>query len=46
MTTEEKMRTLFVDIDVHKDTHTAVALSPFGDTLLEMTMSNDEGDFQ
>ena len=46
MTTEEKMRTIFVGIDVHKDTHTAVALSPFGETLFEMTMSNEEDDFE
>src|SRR3990172_9265295 len=45
MTTQEKQRTLFVGIDVHKDTHTAVGLSPFGEKVFEMTIGNEAGDF-
>lgn len=36
---------LFVGIDVHKDTHTAVALSPFGEKVFEMTVGNEAKDF-
>ena len=32
-------------VDVHKDTHTAVGLSPFGEKIFEMTISNEESDF-
>ena len=32
-------------IDVHKDTHTAVALSPFGEKVFEMTIGNEAEDF-
>jgi len=42
----ERMRTLFVGVDVHKDTHTAVGVSPFGDKMFEMTIGNEETDFQ
>lgn len=45
MTTEEKQRTLFVGIDVHKDTHTAVGVSPFGEKLFELTVGNYQKDF-
>ena len=45
MTTQEKQRTLFVGIDVHKDTHTAVGLSPFGEKLFELTVGNYQKDF-
>ena len=45
MTTEEKQRTLFVGIDVHKDTHTAVGVSPFGEKLFETTIGNYQKDF-
>ena len=45
MTTEEKQRTLFVGIDVHKDTHTAVGISPFGEKLFETTIGNYQKDF-
>ena len=45
MTTEEKQRTLFVGIDVHKDTHTAVGISPFGEKLFELTVGNYQKDF-
>lgn len=37
--------TLFVGVDVHKDTHTAVALSPFGEKVFEMTIGNEGEDF-
>lgn len=36
---------LFVGIDVHKDTHTAVGLSPFGEKVFEMTIGNEAVDF-
>ena len=45
MTTQEKQRTLFVGIDVHKDTHTAVGISPFGEMLFEKTVGNYPTDF-
>ncbi len=45
MTTQEKQRTLFVGVDVHKDTHTAVGISPFGEKLFEITVGNYEKDF-
>lgn len=45
MTTQEKQRTLFVGIDVHKDTHTAVGVSPFGEKLFELTVGNYQKDF-
>ena len=43
---KEKQTTLFIGVDVHKDTHTAVALSPFGEQLCEMTITNRRGDFK
>lgn len=39
-------QTLFVGIDVHKDTHTAVGINPFGQKLFEMTIGNQREDFQ
>ena len=36
---------LFVGVDVHKDTHTAVGLSPFGEKIFEMTIGNEPEDF-
>jgi len=45
MTTQEKQRTLFVGVDVHKDTHTAVGLNPFGEKVFEMTIGNEAKDF-
>jgi hypothetical protein len=45
MTTQEKQRTMFVGVDVHKDTHTAVGLSPFGEKVFEMTIGNTAEDF-
>ena len=46
MTTQEKQQTLFVGVDVHKDTHTAVGISPFGEKLFECTCGNYESDFE
>jgi transposase len=40
-----RSQTLFVGIDVHKDTHTAVGLSPFGEKVFEMTVGNEAEDF-
>jgi transposase len=45
MQTIQRAHTLFVGIDVHKDTHTAVGLSPFGETIFEMTIGNEIEDF-
>lgn len=45
MQTIRRSRTLFVGIDVHKDTHTAVGLTPFGEKVFEMTIGNDAEDF-
>jgi len=36
---------LYVGIDVHKDTHTAVATNCFGQHLLELKITNSEKDF-
>lgn len=41
----QRAHTLFVGVDVHKDTHTAVAVSPFGEKLFELTVGNYEKDF-
>ena len=46
MTTEQKRQTMFVGIDVHKDTHTAVGISPFGEKLFELTVGNYKKDFE
>lgn len=45
MQTVNRSRTLFVGVDVHKDTHTAVGLSPFGEKIFEMTIGNESDDF-
>jgi transposase len=37
---------MFVGIDVHKDTHTAVGVSPFGEKLFEITVGNYKKDFE
>ena len=42
----ERRNTLFVGIDVHKNSHTAVGISPFGEKLFELTVGNYEKDFQ
>ncbi|HEY4521500.1 MAG TPA: IS110 family transposase [Candidatus Paceibacterota bacterium] len=36
---------MLVGIDVHKDTHTAVGVSPFGEKLFELTVGNYQKDF-
>src|SRR3989338_3543861 len=46
MTTEEKRQTMFVGIDVHKNTHTAVGVSPFGEKMFEITVGNYKKDFE
>jgi transposase len=45
MNTCERAKTLFVGVDVHKDTHTAVGLSPFGEKIFEMKIGNETVDF-
>jgi transposase len=45
MQTVNRSRTLFVGIDVHKDSHTAVGLTPFGEKIFEMTINNEAEDF-
>lgn len=45
MPTANRLHTLFVGIDVHKDTHTAVGLTPFGEKVFEMTVGNEADDF-
>lgn len=46
MTTQEKSRCMFIGIDVHKDTHTAVGISPFGEKMFEITVGNYKKDFE
>lgn len=46
MTVQEKQNALYVGIDVHKDTHTAVGISPYGEKLFELTIGNYQSDFQ
>lgn len=46
MTTQEKQKCLYVGIDVHKDTHTAVGVSPFGEKLFEIVVGNYKNDFE
>lgn len=46
MTLAEKQQTMFVGVDVHKDSHTAVAVSPFGEKLFELTFGNYQKDFE
>jgi transposase len=45
MHTNTRAQTLFVGVDVHKESHTAVGLNPFGEKMFEMTISNHERDF-
>lgn len=42
----ERHRFLYVGMDIHKDTHTAVATNCFGQHLLELQISNSEKDFE
>jgi len=37
---------MYVGIDVHKDTHTAVGLSPYGEKMFEITVGNYKNDFE
>ena len=46
MTVQEKQNALYVGIDVHKDTHTAVGISPYGEKLFEITVGNYKKDFE
>jgi len=45
MQTIHRSQMLFVGVDVHKDTHTAVGLTPFGEKVFEMTIGNEAADF-
>lgn len=45
MTTLEKQKALYIGIDVHKDTHTAVGISPYGEKMFEITVGNYKNDF-
>src|SRR3989338_10030959 len=45
MQTQSIRSTMFVGVDVHKDSHRAVGLSPVGEKLFEMTVGNEEADF-
>lgn len=42
----DRKTTMFVGVDVHRDTHTAVGVSPFGEKLFELTVGNYEKDFR
>ena len=46
MTTQQKQSCLYVGIDVHRDTHTAVGISPWGDKVFELTVGNYNPDFK
>ena len=46
MTTAQKQSCMFIGIDVHKDTHTAVGISPYGEKLFEITVGNYPKDFE
>ena len=46
MSTCVRSQALFVGIDVHKETHTAVGISPFGEKLFEITVGNYPKDFK
>lgn len=46
MTTQQKQNCLYIGIDVHKDTHTAVGISPFGEKMFEITVGNYKKDFE
>lgn len=46
MTTAQKQSCMFVGIDVHKDTHTAVGISPYGEKVFEITVGNYKQDFE
>mgnify|MGYP001602118331 CR=1 FL=1 len=46
MTTQQKQSCMYIGIDVHKDTHTAVGISPYGEKLFEITVGNYQEDFE
>ena len=46
MTTQQKSQCMFIGIDVHKDTHTAVGISPYGEKMFEITVDNYKEDFE
>lgn len=46
LATCDRRTTLFVGVDVHRDTHTAVGISPFGEKLFELTVGNFGADFR
>lgn len=41
-----RQQLLYVGMDIHKDTHTAVATNCFGQSLLELKISNSKEDFE
>jgi transposase len=46
MTTLQKQSCMYIGIDVHKDTHTAVGISPYGEKMFEITVGNYKSDFE
>ena len=42
----ERHRLLYVGCDIHKDSHTAVATNCFGQSFLELRISNSQKDFE
>jgi transposase len=46
MTTQERQHAMFIGVDVHKETHTVVGVSPFGEKLFELTVGNYRQDFE
>jgi len=46
MNTCARSQMLFVGVDVHKETHTAVGVSPFGEKLFEVKIGNQHRDFE
>ncbi|OGY34342.1 MAG: hypothetical protein A3G57_00270 [Candidatus Andersenbacteria bacterium RIFCSPLOWO2_12_FULL_45_8] len=44
--TPPRHQLLYIGVDVHKDTHTAVATNAFGEKLFEKVISNSKEDFQ
>jgi len=46
MNTCVRQQTFFVGVDVHKDTHTAVGVTPFGEKIFEVKIGNYPHDFE
>jgi transposase len=44
--TPPRHEVLYIGVDVHKDTHTAVAINAFGEKFFEKVISNSKEDFQ